>query len=447
MFQETKEDSFPPLPRYINQNGVWLDERVNLRETEGSLLVAEIMQQLPLVKDRQRAMSEDNHHQMQCALKAILANGLRCRYFRDPAVIAYFRKSDGYAGNDGRPTWLSGKVLSRIVDDLEGLGFVKSYAGSRGRSSRFELTDTLAEMGKAYGITEDSITADIRNDELVRLRETNASSNYVDFKPTAETKAWSQALEAYNRFIVAQSLSVQLSSHLTEQWIDCLNLNKPRSSPGFTKPEMFQTALYRQFNNTDFRQGGRLYGGWWIQAPKSVREQILINGNPVVELDYSGCHISMLYHQRGLECPDDPYALSEVEEVARKAGGDPRIYRSCIKQYTQGLINGKKGGRPDRIELSQEATVPPGFKSTDLIALIERKHQPISDSFRSNAGLVLQREDSDIALEIISNLTNSGIPVLPIHDSFIVEAGRTGILKEEMERIYQRKFGFLPNIK
>ena len=44
-----------------------------------------------------------------------------------------------------------------------------------------------------------------------------------------------------------------------------------------------------------------MYGAWWITVPKALRRKITINGKPTVELDFSGCAIRMLYHERGLE--------------------------------------------------------------------------------------------------------------------------------------------------
>ena len=42
---------------------------------------------------------------------------------------------------------------------------------------------------------------------------------------------------------------------------------------------------------------------------------------------------------------------------------------------------------------------------------------------RSEAGLESQKVDSDVAEQVMLELINEGIPVLPIHDSFIVPVG------------------------
>ena len=51
----------------------------------------------------------------------------------------------------------------------------------------------------------------------------------------------------------------------------------------------------RIFNQGSFKKGGRFYGGFWQKIPREYRKFIRINYKEVVELDYSGLHINMLY--------------------------------------------------------------------------------------------------------------------------------------------------------
>ena len=57
-----------------------------------------------------------------------------------------------------------------------------------------------------------------------------------------------------------------------------------------------QRRLRRIFNNSDFAQGGRLYGGFWQPCPRMKRqEHILIEGDCCVELDYGQMSLLLLY--------------------------------------------------------------------------------------------------------------------------------------------------------
>ena len=78
--------------------------------------------------------------------------------------------------------------------------------------------------------------------------------------------------------------------------------------------------------------------------------------------------------------------------------------------------------------------------------VIEEKHKPIIDAFGTGAGLRLQRKDSDLALAIITELREQGIPALPIHDSFIVTIENKDNLMNAMIRKYRSMFRFYPVI-
>ena len=79
--------------------------------------------------------------------------------------------------------------------------------------------------------------------------------------------------------------------------------------------------------------------------------------------------------------------------------------------------------------------------------MLKEKHAPIADKFHSEAGIKLQRRESDIALSIIRNLKEKGIVCLPVHDSFIVDVEREDELRSEMNSVYKLMFGYDPIIK
>lgn len=79
--------------------------------------------------------------------------------------------------------------------------------------------------------------------------------------------------------------------------------------------------------------------------------------------------------------------------------------------------------------------------------MIEQKHESIIDAFGTGAGLRLQRRDSDLALDIITNMRKRGITALPVHDSFIAPKSNEIALRAEMKATYKEAFSFYPIIK
>jgi hypothetical protein len=212
---------------------------------------------------------------------------------------------------------------------------------------------------------------------------------------------------------------------------------------------LFRDAVYRVFNDGNpemptFERGGRLVGGWWINASEEVRRHITINGEPSSELDYKSCHPRMLYHEMDLEPPTDPYEIPEVVELERRDNCAKDAYRPLVKWLTQILINGR--GRPDQVPLPKDMIAPNDVTLRDITTFIRRKHEPISSSFGSRSGLRLMKIESDIAFDIVTRAMKKGWLALPIHDSFISEVSRKEELKKLMIEEYKVRLGREPTI-
>ena len=72
-------------------------------------------------------------------------------------------------------------------------------------------------------------------------------------------------------------------------------------------------------------------------------------------------------------------------------------------------------------------------KARERLDAIKMAHPLIVGHFGSGAGLRLQRRDADITERVMLGLIERGIIVLPIRDSFIVQARHVGIRDEIME--------------
>lgn len=83
---------------------------------------------------------------------------------------------------------------------------------------------------------------------------------------------------------------------------------------------------------------------------------------------------------------------------------------------------------------------------------IEQAHTPISPFFYSGAWKSLQRQDSGMAEKIMVHFTDRDIPVLMVHDSFLVAQQHEQELHDVMSRVLADealKFGvnFAPRLK
>lgn len=282
---------------------------------------------------------------------------------------------------------------------------------------------------------------------LVRLRGERGSSQLISFVPNDQTERWCDLLEAYNRFLEQSEIGLAISERQEQQLIKAINARRADGDrqPDLTRFEQFNYQLYRVFNDSTFDHGGRLYGGWWQLVPSWLRKRIVIEDRPTVELDYVGMLVRMLYHLEGIDYRNDPYAIPPIKALAWGLGHSPDHFRPSIKKMFQALLNGERAGKAaEKIRLGQ--SFHPHMSRSQVRRKIEDHHPDIAHHFGTGVGKMGQRLDSDLALEIITNLRDSGILALPIHDSFVVQSEHEGRLRSAMNDLYFKRFGFEPII-
>lgn len=443
----------------LDRHGTFLDETVLLRDPEGQTFTELVLAKIAGVEVRKRARRPVDQQSHEVLVRCILANGLRCYWHRDPPAVSYLRKSDAYKAFGFKPDWLNGRAIGVAVGLMQQAGLLETWVGTRGNASRFTLSEAALSLAAVSGATKQSLHRSRPKSRLIELRGPKSKSHrdsgegrlakhkgeIIPFEESGETEAWLEAISAYNAFIARQSLTVDAPDEILSEWLRQSRMSQSQNGARLTCLELFETDIYRVFNNASFEQGGRLYGGWWINAPRSIRPYIRINGRSTVELDFASCQPRMLYHERGLECEGDLYELPEISQYARRHGLPANAFRDFIKWLMQVLINGK--GRSNATIKPEGLNPPDRMTNQQVTAMIRQRHAPIADAFNSQAGVRLMREESDIALRIISQAAEAGWAVLPIHDSFIAEESRMEELTKLMEAEYHKSMKFYPSIK
>jgi len=196
-----------------------------------------------------------------------------------------------------------------------------------------------------------------------------------------------------------------------------------------------KTELYRVFNNGSFQQGGRFYGGWWQHAKRYVRPYVTIDGQPTAEADFKGLHPAILFAKAKLDIPSDPYAL--VPGITEN-----ETLRDHAKTTFLALLNADSTTKEPR-----------NFDSAAHGMTAEAFRQRVKDAFPmlpgvfgTGIGRYLQREDRDMAEQIMLHFADMGVPVLTVHDSFIVAADHKNALVRVMEVVFHDRYGQKPNM-
>jgi len=265
----------------------------------------------------------------------------------------------------------------------------------------------------------------------------------VEYEDTDQTNQMRHNLRLINDRIATKWIDLELSR---EEYVDLVTQMAKKDkehlegSPDDYRPLMLsKRSLYRVFNDTKFKTGGRFYGGWWQEIPSKFRDRITIDGKRTVQLDYSGLHPHILYHERGLELIDDPYQL---DLMPSKNAEDTDGFRKFIKQCFNAVLNATNEMQraPRESQLGHW-----GVTWKQVVRAIKERHPNIRDQFFTGAGLWLQRIDSDLAEAVMLAMIqrSSELVVLPVHDSFIVHHGHKDELMAMMLGAYCLKYGYI----
>ena len=223
----------------------------------------------------------------------------------------------------------------------------------------------------------------------------------------------------------------------------------------------FPVTLTRIFNNSSWQMGGRYYGDHQ-NTPSAIRRHFLINGEPVVELDYAALHARIVYAEAGVQFPldKDPYGpkgsklrkvnklimlrlFNVTDEASLKRcitkSGNPEVAKT-YREYKREYIAYSRGRRtepkkPHSLK-SYIAGMPPGTKGSEALADLYRDHPVIESRLKGadgSLGLYLQYKDSEIMTRVLSALVDEQVPALPVHDSVIVPASKKELARQVMQ--------------
>ncbi len=307
-----------------------------------------------------------------------------------------------------------GHSTFKIVDDDLNVAF----AG--GRQTILKAGPKLLSRIERFGITRDDITHASEEEVLVLRspkRHSNSIAEYQEYEDDETTFALRQQMTEINDWLSTADTTCNL----------------PQVDPTHRR-------LRRIFNNSDFAQGGRLYGGFWQAMSSDERlEHILIEDDWCVELDYGQMSLLLLYAEAQAQdyVPvGDLYDLSEY--------GIPTECRKGIKKVMQAIINSPE--IPRRLPKGSRKHFPSRINLRDILRAVEKKHPVIFPLMTSRIGMHLFRKESNILVDVLQTLRSEGIVALPVHDAVVVRDDKADKAGAVMKKVFREHTGITPNV-
>ncbi|WP_440634901.1 hypothetical protein [Candidatus Pelagibacter sp. HIMB1746] len=366
-------------------------------------------------------------------LRVILANLFTANSINEDLFVVYSRDKEYYKkSNRYNPNRISYRPLIFLVDNLKEHGWIKNILGSqkKGKRSKMSVTHKLKQAFKDYKIASKYLQSNPM--DCVRLKD--KSKKLIEYKDNSATHSMRSKLHAYNNLLFRTNIK--------------LIRNKKVSNYLEIKPTNFNnTEYHRVFNDSSFELGGRFYGPWWVNLSKDIRKYITINNNKNVELDYSSLNIHLLYSEEGINYYDlndntaDPYILKGIDRDERDINKLIITIALNITDKHKFVYAVKGAIEEDNDENyslgnKKKLKVPIAKEIWKRLRLFEKANAPIKHHLFTGVGKRLQFKDSCIAEKIIEHMVNNRIPILSIHDSFIVESKNKSSLLNLMNHMF-----------
>ncbi len=394
---------------------------------------------------RQRERKDADLGRFSSVLALVIANTLRAGHQPVFNRVHYGRQHSDYSGDTiYHPAWLGTKNLKSAVDALAEREHLSTKLGHRGKDfgpgkqSAFSPTEGFLGELLRRGVTLECVE---RDDQGPVLRLKDDEKHLVPYDPSLPpVSGWIENLREFNAYLGNQKLGLAIPPDLKKEFFAQFDQGADRRP----RPDSQNVGLYRVFNKRQWEQNGRFYGGWWQLIPSRWRPFITINGEGTTERDFSGFLTRAAYHRDGIEyAVDDPYEIPEIRQVSDAEGLDWAKVRKSLKLMHNTLLN---ASATDKINHIPNLTLPKGWTRARVYEIIANHHDPIREHFRKGEGLELMNLESRICEDVMMNGLKENIPVLPIHDSFLVPDRASEWLEATMKDCYRRQFSFDPKI-
>jgi hypothetical protein len=277
----------------------------------------------------------------------------------------------------------------------------------------------------------------VLNEKVVRYNSKSGKEEYVTQaieyldSDHLSIPQWRYDLTQYNALLDQTYIDI---GDLEDPWIPYKSLNKYGVMVnGKIHISQHRKFVRRVFYRGSWELGGRFHGGFWQRIKGLPRRNILINDQRTVEIDYSGLHVSLAYALEGIKLSQDPYVLPQILENYTSAE-----QRSVVKSLVLMAINAKSRSAAFRAFRYDQDTgsKPKTLINTVLSGLLDQfleAHPVLEKYICHDHGVKFMKLDGEITAYVMNRFTSKGIPMLSVHDSYIVPYDKDQLLIEAMD--------------
>ena len=388
----------------------------------------------------------------------VLILDLYVKWLRDPSISIGFSKSnkDYMVGSRYNALFIPRKIID-VEELLVVAGFIEELphfknreSNSRSYTTRIRHTQTLRELFDKLTIDLHDIDThaneeciilhdkyvDDPDDDTIRKIEYNDKDLPKDELALLHTLR--SQLQAYNALL--KRTYIDIPSYTSSTFKRTITKGRDagrQQTISLGQDNKFVVRVFNEGLAGKWQRGGRFYRGWWQQIDKEDRSKIYINDKPTLEVDFKAFHPNLLSNELGVRLADDPYDLGELLLPDVITTTDQQ--RAYVKLLVLMSINADSDKKAFQAFRNSDRKDKLGQSLTDiqlgeLLKGFIRKHPQFEDILCTGQALRLMNIDSQIANIVIDHFTEKDIPVLCIHDSFIIQYDREPELRRILDQ-------------
>lgn len=302
------------------------------------------------------------------------------------------------------------------------------------RSRRFRATHKLLVLAAQHGVAPETAGRHFRN-------VFDCSRHVV----VRKAKVWDGSGEAQGKKMTRKEMPPTEALERNVALVREINALTAQHEFGFGPAPWFVRAFGNgDRSGFDYRSGGRLIGKSEVDFQTmsgEARSRILIDGEPVVELDVGANNLSIFYSLMGqqLSHDPDPYDLGVLD-------------RDVIEALIVAVLSlghwPRRNRWPEALREKHETrlgVVLGKFELEAARAAILARHPILADLDGSGIDWgVLQFRESEALIAAMLDLLRRGVAALPVHDSLIIPRGQEALARGALTAVFERECGFTP---
>jgi hypothetical protein len=388
----------------------------------------------------------------------VLILDLYVKWLKDPSISIGFSKSmkDYKVGSRYNGLFIPRKIIE-VEELLVNAGYVEELLhfnspdrAARSYTTRIRHTERLRDLFAELTIDLHDIDTHA-NEECIILHDkyvddpeddANRKIEYSDEDFPADELALVNTLKgqltAYNKLL--KHTFIDIPSYKSSTFTRTIKNGRYSGRKQIISLGPDNKFVIRVFNGGlagKWQRGGRFYRGWWQQIDKEDRCKIYINDKPTLEVDFKAFHPNLLSNELGVKLSGDPYDLGKL--VLPDVITTREEQRAYVKLLVLMGINADSDKKAYRAFRDSDRKDKLGQSLTDiqlgllLDAFID-KHPQFKGVLNTGQALRLMNIDSQIANMVLDHFTNKNIPVLCIHDSFIIQYDKEPELRRILDQ-------------